>query len=53
LPNWVAFRPDAARVYIAETGTNSVTVIDAKDMRALREVKVGQVPQRMVTLRLP
>ena len=50
LPNWVAFRPDSQRVYVANTALNTVSVIDAKRIKRITDIKVGQVPQRMNTL---
>jgi YVTN family beta-propeller protein len=52
LPNWVAFRPDSQRVYVANTALNTVSVIDAKTIKQVAIIKVGQVPQRMNTLAL-
>jgi YVTN family beta-propeller protein len=52
LPNWVAFRPDSQRVYVANTALNSVSVIDAKKIKRIADIKVGEVPQRMNTLAL-
>lgn len=52
LPNWVAFRPDSQRVYVANTALNTVSVIDARKIKRIADIKVGQVPQRMNTLAL-
>ena len=40
----VAVSPDNARVYVANGGTNAVSVIDARTLRTVGRVAVGRRP---------
>jgi YVTN family beta-propeller protein len=50
IPDWLTFSPDSKTVYIGNSTFNSVTAIDAKTMKAVATIPVGQVPKRMNTL---
>ncbi|MEZ5284274.1 MAG: YncE family protein [Vicinamibacterales bacterium] len=51
-PEWVTFTPDGHYVYVAAAGDNQVFVIDARTLREVARVPVGQVPKRNATARL-
>jgi YVTN family beta-propeller protein len=48
-PDWLTFSPDSAYVYVACAGSNSVSVVDAKGMKEVAKIPVGQVPKRNIT----
>ena len=48
-PDWLTFSPDGASIYVACAGANSVSVIDAKSMKEVAKIAVGQVPKRNIT----
>ena len=48
-PDWLTFTPDSKRVYVANAGSNSVSVVDIDTRRELTRVPVGQVPKRNIT----
>ena len=50
LPNWTTFTPDSRYLYVANSAINSVSVIDAKTMKVVANIPVGQVPKRIGTL---
>jgi YVTN family beta-propeller protein len=50
VPNWVTFTPDSKRVYVSDAGAGLVSVVDAKTMRTVANVEVGEVPKRINTL---
>ena len=50
VPEWIAFTPDSERVYISNSGARSVSVIDAKTLKQVAVVPVGEVPKRINTL---
>ena len=50
IPDWIAFTPDSAMVYIANSALRSVSVIDAHTLKEVARVPVGEVPKRMNTL---
>ena len=52
-PDWVTLTPDGKRAYVANAGSNSVSVIDIAARRAIAEIPVGQVPKRNSTAVLP
>ncbi|MBI3491608.1 MAG: beta-propeller fold lactonase family protein [Acidobacteria bacterium] len=52
-PDWLTFTPDSTRVYVANAGSNSVSVIDIATRKELMQIPVGQVPKRNSTAVLP
>jgi YVTN family beta-propeller protein len=52
-PDWLTFTPDGARVYVANAGSNSVSVVDVAAHKELTQIPVGQVPKRNITAVLP
>jgi YVTN family beta-propeller protein len=53
VPEWITFTPDSQRVYDSNSGARSVSVIDAKTLKLVDVVNVGEVPKRISTLTLP
>lgn len=47
-PNWLTFSPDGKRAYSANAGSNSITIVDCEKRQALKEIKVGPVPKRLL-----
>jgi YVTN family beta-propeller protein len=52
-PDWVTLTPDGKKAYVANAGSNSVSVIDIKSMKEITRIPVGQVPKRNITAVLP
>src|ERR1700676_3159970 len=52
-PDWVTLTPDGKTAYVANAGSNSVSVVDIKTMKELMRIPVGQVPKRNITAVLP
>jgi YVTN family beta-propeller protein len=52
-PDWLTFTPDGKRVYVANAGSNSVSVVDVATRKELTQIPVGQVPKRNITAVLP
>jgi YVTN family beta-propeller protein len=52
-PDWLTFTPDSKRVYVANAGSNSVSVIDIASRKEITQIKVGQVPKRNSTVVMP
>ncbi len=52
-PDWLTFTPDGTRLYVANAGSNSVSVVDVAARKELMQIKVGQVPKRNITAVLP
>ena len=52
-PDWLTFTPDSKRVYVANAGSNSVSVVDIAERREITQIPVGQVPKRNITAVLP
>ncbi len=52
-PDWVTGTPDGKRFYVANAGSNSVSVIDVATRKELTQIPVGQVPKRNITAVLP
>ena len=48
-PDWLTFTPDSQRLYVANAGSNSVSVVDIATRKELTRVPVGQVPKRNIT----
>src|SRR3954464_703469 len=52
-PDWLTFTPDGTRVYVANAGSNSVSVVDVAAHKELMQIPVGQVPKRNTPLVMP
>ena len=52
-PDWVTLTPDGKFAYVANAGSNSVSVVDLASRKEVTQIKVGQVPKRNVTAVLP
>jgi YVTN family beta-propeller protein len=52
-PDWVTLTPDGRKAYVANAGSNSVSVVDLTSMREVTRIPVGQVPKRNITAVLP
>jgi len=52
-PDWVTLTPDGKKAYVANAGSNSVSVIDIASLKEVTRIKVGQVPKRNITAVLP
>jgi len=53
IPEWLTFTPDSKRLYVSDSATKSVSVIDTEAMKTVALVPVGEVPKRVNTLVLP
>jgi YVTN family beta-propeller protein len=52
-PDWVTLTPDGRMAYVANAGSNSVSVIDLIALKEVTRIPVGQVPKRNITVILP
>jgi len=52
-PDWITLTPDGKRAYIANAGSNTVSVVDIAARKELTQIPVGQVPKRNITAVLP
>jgi YVTN family beta-propeller protein len=52
VPDWIAITPDSSRLYVSNSATRSVTVIDAATIKPIINIPVGEVPKRLNTLDL-
>ena len=52
-PGWITFTPDSKRVYVTNESLNSVVAIDARTMKTVARIPVGERPGRISTLVLP
>jgi YVTN family beta-propeller protein len=50
VPEWITFSPDSKLVYVSDSASRLVSVIDAKSLKAVAQVPVGEVPKRIKTL---
>ena len=52
-PIWITFSPDSKTVYDSNRADNTVSVIDAKSLKEVTRIEVGEAPERNATLALP
>jgi YVTN family beta-propeller protein len=52
-PDWVTLTPDGKTAYVANAGSNSVSVVDVVALKEVTRIPVGQVPKRNITVILP
>jgi YVTN family beta-propeller protein len=47
VPEWITFAADSKRVYVSNSGLDSVSVIDIKNLKEVAVVPVGDVPKHL------
>jgi YVTN family beta-propeller protein len=47
--DWLTLTPDASTVYVTNSALNTVSVIDAKTMKLVATIPVGEEPKRIAT----
>jgi len=52
-PNWLTFSPDGKFAYSANAGANSITIVNCETRIAVKEIKVGPVPKRLLEVHPP
>ena len=52
-PNWLTFSPDGKYAYSANAGANSITIVDCEKRTALKDIKVGPIPKRLLEVHPP
>jgi len=52
-PDWVTLTPDGRTAYVANAGSNDVSVVDIRALKEVTRIPVGQVPKRNITAMLP
>jgi YVTN family beta-propeller protein len=52
-PDWVTLTPDGRRAYVANAGSNNVSVVDIPGLKEVTKIAVGQVPKRNITIVMP
>jgi YVTN family beta-propeller protein len=52
-PQWLALTPDGKTLYVSNPGLRSVAAIDAKTMKVLANVQVGEGARNVTTLVIP
>ena len=52
-PNWLTFSPDGKYAYSANAGANSITIVNCETRTAVKEIKVGPVPKRLLEVHPP
>jgi len=52
-PDWVTLTPDGKSAYVANAGSNDVSVVDLVGLKEVTRIPVGQVPKRNITAMLP
>ena len=50
VPEWITFTPDSRFVYVSNSAARSVSVIDARTLKLVALIPVGDVPKRLNTL---
>lgn len=52
-PNWMTFSPDGELLYVSNSGSNDVSVIDMKLLREVVRIPVGTSPKRLLVVTVP
>ena len=52
-PHWLAISPDSQRVYIVMSHLNLMSVVDAKTLKEVVRVPVGETPKHVETVMIP
>jgi YVTN family beta-propeller protein len=52
-PDWLTFSPDSQFVYVANGGSDDVSIIDVAELEEVERLTVGSSPKRNITAVLP
>ncbi len=52
-PNWMTFSPDGELLYVSNSGSNDVSVIDVRLFREVVRIPVGMSPKRLLVVTVP
>ncbi len=52
-PNWMTFSPDGELLYVSNSGSNDVSVIDIMLLREVVRIPVGMSPKRLLVVTVP
>lgn len=52
-PNWISIAPAGKYVTVSNCGSNTVSVISAQSRRVVADIKVGDVPKRLLAVNVP
>ena len=52
-PNWMTFSPDGELLYVSNSGSNDVSVIDIRLFREVVRIPVGMSPKRLLVVSVP
>ena len=53
IPDWLTMTPDSRYLYVANAGSNDVSVVDTREMKEIARIPVGQGPKRNKTVVFP
>lgn len=53
VPNWMTFGLDGKTLYVSNSGSNDVSVIDTEKIREIARIPVGLAPKRLLVVRIP
>jgi YVTN family beta-propeller protein len=52
-PNWIVFNKDGTYAYVSNRKSNTVSVISVSELKQIKQIPVGNYPQRMRTAAIP
>lgn len=52
-PNWISITPNGKYVTVSNCGANTVSIIDADSKKVVADIKVGEVPKRLLAIGVP
>lgn len=52
-PNWISITADGKYVTVSNCGANTVSIVDAQAKRVVADIKVGDVPKRLLAINVP
>jgi YVTN family beta-propeller protein len=52
-PNWLTFSPNGKFAYSANAGANSISIVNCETRTALKEIKTGPIPKRLLEVHPP
>jgi YVTN family beta-propeller protein len=52
-PNWIAVRPDSKVAFVSNRGSGTLSVIDIENLKELKQIPVGKMPQRVSVISIP
>jgi YVTN family beta-propeller protein len=52
-PNWIDVRGDSKIAFVSNRGSNTLSVLDLKTLKEIKQIPLGKMPARLSVIHVP